>query len=138
MSSFSRDIQEIVGPALAALGFTLDQIDDRPDPERGGSRNIVYYRSDDCRIQIYQSSREGEINAMIAPRDADNEFGLRADKWQYLTRFAELPDLPFEELMESERVKYESYDSPVVWIKDRILEYYPVAHAGIIQMYGTN
>lgn len=137
MDSFSRDVQEIIGPVLAELGFTLDQIDDRPDPERGGSRHIVYYRSSDCKMQIYQSSREGEINAMVAPHDAENEFGLRAEEWQYITHFTKLPDLPFDELMAIEQAKYESCDNPLVWLRDRIIKYYPDAHTGILQASGN-
>ncbi len=39
---------------MADLGFTVDEIDEGPDPERGGSRYIVYYRSNDCKIQVYE------------------------------------------------------------------------------------
>lgn len=137
MDSFSRDVQEIIGPVLSEFGFALDQIDDRPDPERGGSRHIVYYRSSDCKIQIYQSSREGEINAMIAPRDAENEFGLRSEEWRYITHFTELPDLPFEEIMAREQTTYDAYDNPLGWLRDRIIRFYPDAHAGILQMSGN-
>jgi hypothetical protein len=60
-SKFYADVQATVGPLLENLGFVLDEVDDSPD--KGGiSRNIVYYRSDDCRLQIYYSAREGEIN----------------------------------------------------------------------------
>ncbi|MGE2689086.1 hypothetical protein [Mycolicibacterium pulveris] len=138
MSKFSEDAQSIVGPVLAELGFTLDEIDDRPDPERGGERHIVYYRSDDCKIQIYESSREGEVNCMIAPLDAPNEFGLRTKRWQYFTRFAERPaGVPLEELVRLARDEYESYANPLEWVKDRIVKNYEAAHAGILEMYGS-
>lgn len=135
-STFADDVQSIVGPALTELGFTLDRIDDTPDNERGGSRHIVYYRSSDCKIQVYQSSREGEVNCMIAPLDALDDFGLRAKKWQYLTRFAKRPDVPVEDLVRSARVEYESYENPLEWVRDRIIRNYEVAHAGILEMYG--
>lgn len=47
---FSEDVQAIVGPLLAQLGFTLDEIDDSPD-EGGRPQHVVYYRSNDCKIR---------------------------------------------------------------------------------------
>lgn len=86
-SDFTEDVQEILGPTLERLGFALTGADDSPDP--GGRRqHIVYYQSDDCKLQLYESPREGETNCMIAPLDALDSFGLRTDKWQFLTRFS--------------------------------------------------
>jgi hypothetical protein len=135
-SKFSTDVQTIVGPLLKELGFVLDEIDDSPD-EGGRRQHIVYYRSNDCKIQVYESSREGAVNCMIAPLDVPNEFGLRAKKWQYLTRFAKRPDLPLEELAELARSEYEAYANPLEWVRDRIIKYYEAAHTGILDMYGT-
>jgi hypothetical protein len=135
-SDFSVKVQETVGPLLSDLGFTLDEIDDNLD-EGGRRGHVMYYRSNDCKIQIYQSSREGEVNCMIAPLDVPNEFGLRAKKWQYLARFAKRPDVPVEELVRLARAEFESYAEPLEWVKDRIAKYFDVAHAGILEMYGT-
>lgn len=135
-SGFATGVQTIVGPLLTDRGFVLDEIDDSPD-EGGRSQHIVYYRSNDCKIQVYESSREGEVNCMIAPLDVPNKFGLRAKKWQYLTRFTRRPDLPLEELAELARVEYEAYSNPLYWVRDRIVKYYEAAHAGILEMYGT-
>lgn len=133
-SEFSRDVQIIVGPVLTELGFVLDEIDDTPD-EGGRSQHVVYYRSSDCKIQVYQSSREGETNCMIAPLDVPNQFGLRAKKWQYLPRFTKRPDVPLEELVKIARAEYEAYANPLEWTRDRIVKYYEAAHAGILEMY---
>lgn len=135
-TNFSNEVETIVGPLLAEKGFTLDGTDDSPD-ERGGTRHIVYYRSDDCKIQIYKSSREGEVNCMIAPLDASNEFGLRAERWQYLTRFVERPNLPIDELIQSARAEYESYPNPLQWVRDRIANSYEQARSGVLKMYGS-
>jgi hypothetical protein len=132
---FSTDVQTIVGPLLKELGFVLDEIDDSSD-EGGRRQHVVYYRSNDCKIQVYESSREGEVNCMIAPLDVPNEFGLRAKKWQYLTRFTKRPDLPLEELATIARAEYDAYANPLEWVRDRIVKYYEVAHAGILEMYG--
>ncbi len=135
-SEFSAEVQTIVGPLLEELGFVLDEIDDSPD-EGGRSQHVVYYRSNDCKIQIYQSSREGETNCMIAPLDVPNRFGLRAKKWQYLPGFTKLPDLPLEELVKTARAEYTAYANPLDWVRDRIVRYYDSAHAGILEMYGA-
>jgi hypothetical protein len=134
-SNFTSEVETIVGPLLAEKGFTLDGADDSPD-ERGGNRHIVYYRSNDCKIQIYKSSREGEVNCMIAPLDAANEFGLRGDRWQYFTRFVERPNLPLDELIRAARAEYDSYSNPLEWVRDRIADSYEQAHSGILNMYG--
>jgi len=134
-SEFSTEVQTIVGPVLEQLGFVLDEIDDRPD-EGGRRQHIVYFRSEDCKVQVYESAREGEVNCMIAPIDVPNEFGLRARKWQFLTRFSKRPDLPLAELAELARAEYKSYSNPLEWVRDRIVKYYEAAHKGILEMYG--
>lgn len=136
-SQFSNEVQAIVGPLLTELGFILDEIDDRPD-EGGRGQHIVYYRSNDCKLQIYKSSREGEVNCMIAPLYVANQFGLRATKWQYLTKFVKRPDLPLEELISLARSDYEAYANPLEWVRGRIAKYYEAAHAGILEMYRTD
>jgi hypothetical protein len=86
-------------------------------------------------MQIYESSREGATNCIIAPLDAPNAFGLRAERWQYLPRFSTAPDLPLAELAALARAEYESYPNPLEWVRDRIARYYEAAHAGILRMY---
>lgn len=135
-SEFSTEVQTIVGPVLEQFGFVLDEVDDSPD-EGGRRQHIVYFRSNDCKIQVYESAREGEVNCMIAPLDVPNEFGLRARKWQFLTRFSKRPDLPLAELAELARAEYKSYSNPLEWVRDRIVKYYDAAHKGILEMYGT-
>src|SRR3954447_5444713 len=119
-SRFSVDVETIVGPTLAARGFVLDEVDDSPDVG-GRERHVAYYRSTDCKVQIYESSREGEVNAMIAPLHVLNEFGPQAKKWQYFGRFSKKPDVPLAELVHLARVEYESYGNPLEWVRDRII-----------------
>lgn len=136
-AEFSSQVQETMGPLLEGLGFVLDEIDDRPD-KGGRRRHIVYYRSSDCKLQVYESSREGEFNCMIAPLDAPNAFGLETKKWQFLTRFSKGPDLPLAELAAQARAEYESYANPLEWVRDRIVKYYGAAHTGILEMYSAD
>ncbi|WP_328358620.1 hypothetical protein OG976_04820 [Mycobacterium sp. NBC_00419] len=134
-SHFSEDVQAIVGPVLADLGFAVDEIDDSLD-EGGRPQHVVYFRSDDCKIQVYDSRREGEVNCMIAPVSAPNGFGLRTKTWHVFTRFTELPDLPFDDLFRLARAEYASFANPLEWVTDRIIKYYGAAHQGIVRMYG--
>jgi hypothetical protein len=69
---FLAGVHAIVEPLLIELGFYLDELDDSVD-EGGRRGSVVFYRSKDSKIQIYYSSREREINAMIGPLDAPNE-----------------------------------------------------------------
>lgn len=134
-TEFPSKVQNIVGPTLANLGFFLDGIDDGRD-EGGRQCRVVYYKSGDCKMQVYWSSREGETNCMIAPLSAPNKFGLRTVGWHYLASFAEHPDLSLEELVASTTSEFESYTEPLEWVRDCIVEYFGVAHAGIAEMNG--
>jgi hypothetical protein len=133
-SEFSADVQNIVGPLLVDLGFSLDEVDDTPD-EGGRQQHVVYYRSDDCKIQIYDSWREGEINCMIAPVSVSNEFGLRAEKWQFLTRFTKMPNLSLTEVADLAKAELDAHPNRLEWVRDRIAKYYDDAHQGILEMY---
>ncbi|KUH84625.1 hypothetical protein [Mycobacterium sp. IS-1556] len=129
---FPTEVESIVGPLLSDLGFTLDNVDVHVD-EGGRHGSVVYYKSADCKLQIYQSSREGSVNCMIAPLDAPNEFGPHdaSFKWQYLTKFAPMPDVPLEELIETVSFETKTSAEELRWVRDNILKYYEAAHAGI-------
>jgi hypothetical protein len=93
---FAADVGAIVGPVLAKLGFIPDGVDDDPD-EDGVLRHVAYFWSRDCKLQIYDSSREGEINCMIAPLSASDSFGLNADDWHFISRFSKRADISPQE-----------------------------------------
>jgi hypothetical protein len=133
---FGKDVQAIVGPTLEELGFVLDSVDDSPD-EGGREQHVVYYRSTDCKIQVYQSSREGETNCMIAPLDAPNKFGLRTKKWHFISKFSKKPDIPPQERLRAAIAEANAYENRLDWVRDRIIKHYDAAHAGILEMYGT-
>lgn len=135
-SRFSAEVQATVGPLLTERGFALDEIDDSPD--RGGiERHIVYYRSSDCKMQIYEYSREGEVNCMIAPLNAPNEFGLTSKHWHYISKFSKRSNVPPEERLRIAIAEANAYANPLEWVRDRIIKYYEAAHAGILEMYGN-
>jgi hypothetical protein len=135
-SNFSTDVQTIVGPLLAELGFSVDEIDNSPD-EGGIERHIVYYRSNDCKIQIYESSREGEVNCMIAPLDAPNVFGLTGKKWHFISRFSKRPNVPPQERLRTAIAEANAYADPLLWVRDRVAKHYDTAHAAILEKYDS-
>jgi hypothetical protein len=133
-TSFVEAVESAVGPALAQLGFVLDEIDSSVD-EGGRLGSVVYYRSSDCKIQIYKSSREGNVNCVIAPLGAPNEFGPhdRSLTWRFLNEFSPTPDVPLEELAKSVSYKAKSEAQQLSEVRDRIVVCYDDAHAGILQ-----
>jgi hypothetical protein len=135
--NFVQEVQQIVGPLLLSMGFALDAID--ADVDEGGPKgSVVFYLAPDCKVQIYRSSREGEINAMIGPRDAPDVHGLydRSRKWHYFNDFDNSPKLPLEELvqkLQDERTNFETTTKWLQWIKkERIGRYFQSAHEAIV------
>jgi hypothetical protein len=135
-AGFTAEVKTTLGPLLEELGFALDEVDDSPD-QGGIERHVVYYRSNDCKMQIYQYSREGEVNCMIAPLAASNEFGLTSKQWHYISKFSKRSNVPPQERLRIAIAEANAYASPLEWVRDRIIKYYEAAHAGILEMYGT-
>ena len=129
------EVERIVGPSLAARGFALDEVDPRVD-EGGRWGSVVYYRGSDTKVQVYLSTREGEVNCMIAPLDAPNEYGLtnRSNKWRYFTWFVERPNVPLEELVNLIPVPPRTGEGRLELVKETIEECFSAAHAGILQI----
>jgi hypothetical protein len=139
--AFSAKVRSIVGPVLADLGFELASADSSVD-EGGRRGSVVYYRAPDCKIQVYWSARGGDINCMIGPIAAPDVFGPHdsSGKWHYLNDFIEKPNLPLEELMKvlrSDRINFETDESWLRWLADRIERYFGAAHSGIVELYGS-
>jgi hypothetical protein len=135
---FLDGVRSIVEPLLVQLGFCLDAVDDNVD-EWGRPGSVVFYRSEDCKIQVYASSREGSINCMIAPLDAANVFGPhdRSGKWQYLPRYAIWQGVSPEEIMKDKLpVDFPTTSQFLESVRHRIEKYYPVAHDGVIATEG--
>ncbi|MDX1888602.1 hypothetical protein [Mycolicibacterium sp. 050158] len=136
---FPEMVEATVGPVLAELGFVLDAVDDAVD-EGGRLGSVVYYRSADCKLQIYWSSRAGEINCMIAPLKAQNQPGLydRSGMWHYLKEFAEKPRLPLEELVKvlrADKANFETREKWLRWLGGQIEKNFSTARASILKTY---
>lgn len=136
-SDFAADVEASVGPLLKTLGFVIDGVDNGPD-EGGIARHIVFYRSNDCKLQIFDSSREGEVNCMIAPLTAPNQFGLTTKGWHYISRFSpKRTDISPQERLRIAIAEAEAYENRLDWVRDRIAKHYEAAHAGILEKYGS-
>jgi hypothetical protein len=134
---FLTGVRSIIEPTLADLGFRPDGYVDDID-EGGRKACIAFYRSADCKMQIYESSREGNVNCMIAPASATNEFGPldKSLQWHYLNEFSPAPDVPLEELVKSVSYKAKTEREQLEEVRDRIAEYYDDACAGVLRKYG--
>ncbi|WP_118914541.1 hypothetical protein [Mycobacterium shigaense] len=134
---FLAGVRSIFEPLLIALGFQLDDVDDDID-EWGLKGSVVFFRSKDCKIQIYDSTRDGSINCMIASLDDPNVFGPhdQSGKWQYLPRFAIRQGVPLEEIRETNLPDFPTTSQFLEAVRDRIEKYFPVAHDGILEMEG--
>jgi hypothetical protein len=132
---FPSEVERIVGPSLAARGYVLDEVDPRVD-EGGRWGSVVYYRGDDTRVQVYLSTREGEVNCMIAPIDAPNEYGLRdrSTKWRYFAGFIQPPDVRLEELEIVFPGPTATADGRLEFVKETIETCFTAAHAGILKI----
>lgn len=136
---FLVGVRSIVEPLLTDLGFQLDEFDDDVD-EWGRKGSVVFFRSKDCRIQIYDSTRDGSINCMIAALDAPKVFGPhdQSGKWQYLPRFAIRQGVPLEEIRKDNlNVDFPTTSQLLESVRERIQKYFSIAHEGILEMGGS-
>jgi hypothetical protein len=135
---FVAGVRSIVEPLLIGLGFQLDEYDGDVD-EWGRRGSVVFFRSEDCLIQIYDSSRDGGLNCMIAALDAPKVFGPhdQSGKWQYLPRFALRQGVPLEEIgKDNLTVDFPTTRQLLESVRGRIEKYFPSAHEGILEMDG--
>jgi hypothetical protein len=70
---------------LSHAGFRLEKIDD-PTFYQNRPAWAIYYRGQDCKLQVSWSARDGGIDYFLAPLDATNEFGLlnTSKKWHLM------------------------------------------------------
>ncbi|MCV7079122.1 hypothetical protein [Mycobacterium szulgai] len=133
---FLAEVGLIVEPLLNELGFQMDGHDDNVD-EDGPTGAAVYFRSKDCKIQIYDSRRDASVNCMIAPLDAPNVFGPydRSRTWQYLVMLAIKQGVPREEVIEDKLPSnFPTIRQRLEWVRGRIKRYFPAARSGILEM----
>lgn len=89
------DAERVVGPLLAAHGFSLEQVADELD-YGGRPAWALFYRGSDCKVQLCWSDRNGGLTYFLAPVDAPNELGLinESHQWQYMLALSDNPADP--------------------------------------------
>ncbi len=87
------ELDRFLEPTLSNAGFKLDEVQ---ESVVYGNRPAwaVYYRSNDCKLQVCWSARDGGIDFMVAPLDAPNEFGLinNSKKWHFMLLLSDAQD----------------------------------------------
>lgn len=58
--SFADEIEVTLGPFLRDEGFEVNEVDDSPDAG-GQERHILFYKSDDCKLQVLQIDPRGRV-----------------------------------------------------------------------------
>lgn len=89
----AEELARFLGPDMAAAGLVIDEI---LDPWSYGDRPAwaIFYRGQDCKVQVYRSARNGGINIMLAPPNATNTFGLsdRTGMWRLMLLLSRATD----------------------------------------------
>lgn len=87
------DLEQFLKPTLSQAGFKLDEVQ---DAAVYGNRPAwaVYYHSQNCKLQICWSARDGGIDFMLAPLNAPNEIGLanQSRKWRFMLMLSDVHD----------------------------------------------
>jgi|GEM_PF-2520745 len=133
---FLMAVRSIVEPLLTELGFQLDEyMGDIGASDKKGS--AVFFRSEDCKIQVYDSRRNGDINCMMAPLAATNIFGPydRSGAWENIAMLTVGAGIPREELMKDKLPSdFPTTNERLEWVRGRIYKYYSIAHERILKI----
>lgn len=118
---FEAAVADIFGPVLRARGFALGPV--RHDAD--GLYSALVFRSEAMKLHLYDSVRDGEVNAQVAPLWADDA-GWRPD-WPYLREAARAPGPPksFEELLRDVPKEFRSREAQLQELADLFVAQYP-------------
>jgi hypothetical protein len=87
------ELKRFLEPTLSHAGLRPDEVDDAATYKERPAW-AIYYRGQDCKLQVCWSARDGGIDFMLAPLDAPNEFGLsnRSKKWRFMLMLSDADD----------------------------------------------
>jgi hypothetical protein len=86
-------LERFLESTLAQAGFTLEEVVD-PALYQNRPAWAIYYRGQDCKLQISWSARDGGIDYFLALPDAPNELGLlnESKKWRLMLMLSNVRD----------------------------------------------
>ena len=93
MSAGYADVDRYIGTVLSDMGFVLDEIREGLTYKERPAW-AVFYRRDDCKLQVCWSAREGSTDFMLAKPEAQNIFGLAdsAKGWHFLLMLSDFDE----------------------------------------------
>lgn len=120
------ELIQFLAPTMADHGLILEK---KSYTEVYGGRRawLIIYRGQDCKVQLYRSEREGEINFMVAPLSAANTFGLsdRTGAWQFMLLLSDAVD-------ELKTPRPGANDTEIMsWLRDLFLEHFDSARTAL-------
>jgi hypothetical protein len=123
-----EEVSRFLDSTLSHAGFTLDEVE---AATTYGERPAwaIYYRGQDCKLQVCWSARDGGIDFMLAPLDASYEFGLsnRSKKWHFLLKLSDAyDDIPTPGM--------DADDETVMrWLRALFDAHFEAAHAALLR-----
>jgi hypothetical protein len=129
MTNGSSEVNDFLGPLLSRLGFVSDGAEE--DLEYGGRPAwAVYYRRQDCKLQVCWSAREGGTDFMLATPDSPNEFGLvnSSGEWRFMLVLSD-----FDEELETPNIDAGA-DAWWRWRSEFVLAHFPAACATLLRI----
>lgn len=121
------EVDAYMGPVLVQHGFAPDGV--LGDMQYGELPAwSVFYRRDDCKLQVCWSAREGGIDFMLAPVAAPNECGLlnASKQWRFLLLLSDFDEgLTTPHLDAGTDVWWE-------WRRALFEAHFPAAHAALL------
>lgn len=78
MKNFKDKVDSVISFFLFSNGFLFEKHLELS----AGDKSLVFYRSEQARLCIYRSKREGEVNCKLAPLTASDN--IDSNDWVYL------------------------------------------------------
>lgn len=96
IANFEIATKKILGGILSLKKFYFEEYREF----EGGRKVAVFYKSPLCKLAIYQSQLDGEVNCMIGSTDANNKNMDSDTEWFFLSAlWHRSKDLSIEELL---------------------------------------
>jgi hypothetical protein len=123
----AQELERFLEPALSQTGFRLEEVDD-PFLYQNRPAWAIYYRGQDCKLQVSWSARDGGIDYFLAPPDAPNEFGLlnESKKWRLMLMLSNVRDDLVTPAPDADD------ETEMSWLKALFETHFDAAHAALL------